>query len=701
MKADLLIEIGTEEIPASYVSPAAAHFTRAFLDMLEEERIGRGAAAEFSTPRRIALLVTGVEEMQRESRREVTGPPARIAFDADGKPTKAAEGFAKTNGVSLDELRVVETPKGKYVAVTVLETPRPARDVIGDILPGVISSIPFPKTMRWEESGFLFARPIRWIVLLYGDDVIPIEIAGVKSGRASRGHRILHGAPVEIPSPAAYEAALKGAFVIPSAKERKARIEREIERVAGEGGESILPDPGLVDQVNFLVEYPHALSGRFDRRYLELPEKVVITAMRSHQRYFALRDRKGSLAPRFITVANGTAKNEPDVRAGNERVLAARLADAEFYWNEDRSVSLADRTARLDRLLWQKGLGSMLDKTERIGRIASAVVKRCAPEMSDTVSRAALLSKADLTTEMIRDGKEFTALQGYMGMEYARESGESDDVALALFEQYLPRFSEDDLPSSIPGAILSLADRADTLAGCLAIGKAPTGSRDPYALRRHARAILRILAGGAVAFPLTDLVGAAVEGYGGIVKNPAAVKEACLGFLAGRMKNLLTEKGFPYDVVDAVLAGGLDDPADVERRTAAITAFRESDTFTGLILGFRRVVNILKKAEEGAGEVDRALLREDAEKRLHAAVEEMIPSLEEAIGARRYRTAMELLLALRGTIDDFFDGVLVMDPDDAVRSNRIALLRRIAHLFNELADLSKVVLEGETDPAKG
>ncbi len=695
MKADLLIEIGTEEIPAGYITPALDHFTRKFSALLADLKIGFGVVESYATPRRLALLIAEVEGMQPDSEKEVTGPPRKVAWDKEGKPTRAAVGFAKTNGVSLDDLRLVETPKGEYVAATVKEKGVPLVEVLADKLPLLVSDIPFPKTMRWEESGFLFARPIRWLVVLHGDEVVPVTIAGVTSSRESRGHRILHPELVAIPSPSRYEAILKEAFVIVSPQERKLLIDEEIQRVTDEVGGKILPDPGLVDQVSFLVEYPHAICGSFDKRYLALPDRVVITAMRSHQRYFSVTDGKGGLFPRFVTIANGTSANENDVRAGNERVLTARLADAEFYWNEDRAISLAERTEMLDRLLWQKGMGSMLDKTHRIEKLVDQIAERSAPDERETAVRAAHLSKADLTTEMIRDGKEFTALQGYMGMEYARESGESEEVCRAIFDQYLPRFSGDELPESVAGALLSLADRIDTTLGCIALGQMPTGSQDPYALRRHARAILRILAEGRTVVPLSELIDMGLASFGSNLKDPARIKKDTIGFLEGRMKNLLTEKGYPYDVVDAVLASGLENPADVERRVGAIRDFREQEEFRSLVLGFKRVVNILKKTEGQSGDVDEGLFQYDEERELFGAVEQMRASFSESLDSNNYRKAMELLISLRGAIDSFFDGVHVMDKDEAVRANRIALLRDIAHLFGNLADLSKVVLEGE------
>lgn len=694
MKKDLLIEIGSEEIPAGYVPPALEAFAEALATKLAEARLTHGAVEKFATPRRLALRVAAVDETQPDLEKEVTGPPKKAAFDAEGKPTKAAIGFAKSQGVPLEALRIALTERGEYVAASVVERGRPVAALLAEMVPEIARSLPFPRTMRWEPSGFLFARPILWIVALFGEEVVPFEIAGVKSGRESRGHRILHPAGVPIPAPRAYEDALRRAGVIASPDERRRLIVEEIDRTLAGSGGTALPDPGLLDTVNYLVEMPRALSGRFDERMLEIPDRVVVTAMRSHQRYFSVVDAEGNLQARFVTIANGISDNEDGIRAGNERVLAARLADAEFYWNEDRAVSPEGRVPMLERVVWQEGMGSLLEKTARLERMAAVLAAEAAPEARETAVRAARLAKTDLTTEMIRDGKEFTALQGYMGMEYARAAGESEAVALAIFEQYLPRFSGDELPGTAAGAILSIADRVDTLLGCLAAGLLPTGSQDPYGLRRHALAVLRMLGEGKIRIPLGRLLAVGAESYGRRIPEPEKTIAEALRFFRGRLRNLLTDKGIPYDIVDAVLEVGIDDPSDLEKRATAIRDFRERESFGRLVLGFKRVVNILKGAEAG-GAVETGLLREAEERILYEAAARAEKGLDRDLAAGDYRGAMSGLLDLREAIDLFFEKVLVMDKDERVRRNRLALLAEIAHLFFRLADLSKVVLEGE------
>jgi len=518
----------------------------------------------------------------------------------------------------------------------------------------------------------------------------------VESGRESRGHRFLHPDPVPIAEPSEYESALRRASVLVDPAERRGEIEKEIARVLSAGEGIVYDDPGLLDTVNFLVERPHALLGRFDERFLDLPDQVVITAMRSHQRYFSVVDGEGKLLPRFVAIANGPTSSEEAVREGNERVLTARLADAEFYWNEDRRLSPAERVETLGRVVWQEGMGTLLEKTERLEAIARKLAREAAPEAEESAARAARLSKTDLTSEMIRDGKEFTALQGYMGMQYARSAGEPEDVAVAIHEQYLPRFSGDKLPSTLPGAVLSLADRVDTLLGCLGAGLVPTGSQDPYGLRRQAIGILRILGEERIPLPLGRLLSIGIDAFGSRIAEPEKVVAEALQFFRGRLRGLLTEKGLPYDVVDAVLETGLDRPADLERRAEAIRDFRETESFEKLVLGFKRVVNILK----GSGErkpVDPSLFREKEEEELHAALARVAGPYEDALGRGEYGKAMELLLGLRDQIDRFFDSVLVMDKEERIRENRFALLAQIAHLFRNLADLSKVVLEGERE----
>lgn len=694
MRKDLLIEIGTEEIPAGYVPPAVKAFTAGLSTRLAEERIAFETVESFATPRRLALRVASVETMQPDRKREVTGPPKRVAFDKDGNPTKAAIGFAKTQGVSVEDLRTVETEKGEYLAVTVTDTGRRTAEILSGLVPELLASLVFPRTMRWEPSGFRFARPIRWIVALLGKDIVPVEVAGVKSGRESRGHRILHPDPVVLAEPSLYEDALLSAGVVVSPTERRERIREEIQRVLRDKGWTVLEDPELLETVNYLVEMPHAVCGGFEESYLEIPDRVVITAMRSHQKYFSIVDGDGKLLPGFVTISNGISDHEDEVRAGNERVLRARLADARFYWDEDRSVSLFDRVENLGRMVWQEGMGSLLDKTVRMERIAGEIADETNPAVRESAVRAARLAKADLTTEMIRDGKEFTALQGYIGMEYARASGEPDDVAAAIHEQYLPRFSGDVLPKSPAGIILSITDRIDTLIGCFGAGLIPSGSQDPYALRRQALGIVRILAEEKIPIPLNTLLAIGIRAYGDRLSEPEKVRENLLRFFRQRIVKLLTGKGLPYDVVDAVLETGLDHPADLERRAEAIRDFRESESFEKLVLGLKRVMNILKGVDI-SGEADRSLFREEEETGLCDTVESIRDKYEKALESADYRCAMEMLLELRGPIDAFFDKVLVMDKDEAIRANRIALLGGTAHLFHSLADLSKVVIEGE------
>ncbi len=693
--SDLLLEIGTEEIPAGYIEPALRAFAKKMKAQLKDARIAHVEIETFATPRRLTLLIRGLATQQEDLDREENGPPKSVAFDKDGNPTKAAIGFAKKNGVEVADLRTIETAKGEYLVASVHEMGRPTAEVLGEIVPVIVAGLPFPKTQRWESTGFLFARPIRWIVALLDQTVVPITIADVTSGRVSRGHRILSPGAIPIAGPDTYEDDLMAAHVVVSPAARRVLIEAAIDAVAQEREVRIIPDDALLEEVTYLVEYPHAILGSFDKRFLALPDRIVTTAMRSHQRYFAVQDETGTLQPHFVTIANGTAANEKSVRAGNERVLTARLADASFYWDEDRATPPADRVAMLERIVWQKGMGSLLDKTERVRTIAEAIAREVAPETQETVSRAAHIAKTDLTTEMIKDGKEFTKLQGYMGMEYARAAGETEAVALAIYEQYMPRFSGDDLPSSVPGAILSLADRVDTMLAAVSLGNMPTGSQDPYALRRHARGILRLLGEGGVDLEVGRLIDLGVEVLGARIEDPAKVKSDTMEFVRGRLENMLGEKGYAYDVVSAVVSLNMDDPADVEERVLAIRDFRETDDFQNLVHGYKRVVNILKKAEGVAGVPDPALFKDDEERALHEAVEAARPHYEAALADRNYRKAMERLITLRGPIDQFFDKVLVMDKDEAIRNNRFALLSGIAQLFGNLADLSKVVLEGE------
>ncbi len=700
MAKPFLLEIGVEEVPAGYIPPALEQLRADAERLLGELRLlapGAGVRT-LGTPRRLVVEASGVLDRQEDREVVSLGPAKRAAFDAAGNATKAAAGFARSRGVAVDALETVATEKGEYVAARVLEKGETAVALLEARLPALVLSLRFPKIMRWEPSGATFTRPIRWILALLGETPLRFRVADVESGRVTYGHRFLAPGPIEVRAPEQYDAALRRAHVVVDPDERKRAIEAALVAAARDAGGRLVPDPDLLDQVAFLVETPGALAGSFDARYLNLPREVVETAMKQHQRYFSVEDAEGRLAPRFLSVVNVPADDAARlaiVRAGNERVLAARLEDAEFYWEEDQKTPLRAKVPLLDRVVWQEKLGTVGEKAKRIERLAlETLVQDPNGRTANLVREAAPLLKADLVTEMIQDGKEFTKLQGFIGREYANRSGEPTEVAQAIYEHYLPRFAGDSLPLTPTGTVLSVADKMDTIVGCFGVGLIPTGSQDPFALRRLARGVLRMLRGTDSEWAIEEIVKAAIKEYKGkLTAEPAKLSADVLTFFDDRLENLLAEEGISYDSVDAALAVTRR-PKEVEERARAIDAFRGSPDFERLAIGYKRVANILKGVEK-TGPVDPKKFADPPEGALHEALVRASADIAKPLADRRYRDVMESLLGLRGVIDTFFDKVLVMAEDAKLRENRLALLGEVRDLFLRFADLSRIVIEGE------
>ncbi|MGQ0722198.1 MAG: glycine--tRNA ligase subunit beta [Candidatus Eiseniibacteriota bacterium] len=692
---DLVCEIGTEEVPAGYLPPAVEQLRSEAQAFFAASRLEPAALETHATPRRLVLLARGVPERQEDRTEVVTGPPWKAAFGPDGRATKAAEGFARGKGLSVENLRPIETERGPYAGATVQVEGRPAVDLLAEALPGILAKLAFPKTMRWGTERFRFPRPIRWILALLGDRVIPFAIEGVSSDRITHGHRVLARGPFPVASAADYPAALGRGRVILVAAERAARIEAALVEAAAKVGGTLVPDPGLVEEVSFLVETPSVIAGTFDREFLELPAPVITTAMRSHQRYFAVVGAGGKLLPNFLAVSNGAPEAAPRVTDGNQRVLRARLDDARFYWNEDLRTTLEAKVPSLQRVVWLEGFGSLGDKSARVAKLAAFLAERLPAETRAAVQRASLLAKADLVCAMIRDGKEFTALQGVMGREYALRQGEPEEVAAALEEQYRPRFAGDALPATEAGACLALADRLDTMIGVWAAGQKPTGSKDPFALRRGALGIIRILADRRRDVSVRSLLARAAEGYGVVVPEP--VVGECADFVRDRLAGwLVDEAGIAADVVAAVLAAADPNPLDALARARALAELRDArrEDFEALAAGFKRARNILKKdSAEGAPEA--ALLSERAERALFDAWIAVESAVAEAEREHRYADAFAGLASLRAPIDGFFDHVLVLAEDPRVRVNRLRLLGRIVDRVQGLADLSRLAVPEE------
>jgi glycyl-tRNA synthetase beta chain len=692
MTKDLVFEIGVEEIPASYVPPALAELESALRAGLSGARLAFESLDTYATPRRLAAIARGVVARQDDLEREAAGPPAKVAFGPDGAPTKAALGFAKAQGVDVSALEVRETDRGPYVFARVTDRGRAATEVLPECLKTAVESLSFPKTMRWGPDQ-RFARPIRWMVALLDGEVLDLSVAGVRAGAETYGHRAWSPGPHRVHGAADYADLLRRSHVVVDHRERRSAIERDAEARAAECGGRLVRDDALLDEVTFLVEQPTVFAGRFDERFLKLPRPVIIAAMKGHQRYFAVETPSGGLMPFFLCVMNGPPDNVDGIRRGNERVLVSRLDDAEFYWHEDTKTPLADKVDALRNVVWLEGLGSLYEKTGRLETLSRLLASALGAADADTVARAARLAKADLVTEMVKDGKEFTALQGVMGREYARVSREPEAVAVAVYEHYLPRFAGDDLPASEAGTILSMADKLDSIAGCFSAGLVPSGSQDPYALRRQAIGVLRMIDEKALGLSLGDAVRGALKGYAIDDGRLAEVAGSVLEFLRQRTRGYLMDAGFSYDLVDAVLEASFDDLMGARSRLVALTHFRANEDFAGLVIGARRVSNILK------GQPERPLvsgsLVEQAETDLEAAARAASGRVAEAVKSGDFDAAVKELLNLRRPIDAFFDGVMVMVEDEQVRNARLGLLTFVRRLFLTIADFAKVVLEGE------
>lgn len=690
-RAELLIEVGTEEIPAGFLARALVELEASVPAALAAARLSHGAVHVAGTPRRIAIAVADLAGRQPDVSERVVGPPVQAAFDKAGAPTRAALGFAEKNGVDLASLERTEVAgkKGQYVACTRREPGRAAMEVLPSLVTGLLGGVAWPKVMRWGTGEHSFVRPVHWLVLLYGGEVVPAQFAGVRSGRATRGHRFLAPGSIDLDGTrAGYLGALRAAHVIVDPERRRTMITAELARIEKETGARVRPDPALLDEVSFLVEYPVAVCGEFDRAFLEVPEAVVVSAMRAHQRYFAMEDAAGRLANRFTTIAGTVVRDPAVVRAGNERVLAARLADARFFFREDRRHSPDELAARLDGVVFQKKLGTLAAKVERVVALARAIAAELGVEATP-VARAAALCKFDLTTAMVG---EFPDLQGVMGRRYAELAGEDPRVCAAIAEHYLPRGAKDDTPGSDVGAVVGLADRLDTLLRCFDVGLAPTGSADPYGLRRAALGVLRILLARDWRASLSALLSLAARPGGGLGAAADATGAQVVDFLRTRLRGHLVDAlDLAADCVDAALAAGFDDVPDARARAAALSRLRARADFEPLAAAFKRVANILK-GEVVAGQPDPAVFVEEDERGLWTSFREIQGRADGRLRERDYAGALAVLAELKAPVDRFFDKVLVMDKDERVRANRLALLGRINATFTRIADFRQLAV---------
>jgi len=687
---DLVLEIGTEELPPGDIAPALRQLAAGVQNALTDLRIDAGAMRTYGTPRRLALLCAGVASRQRPFTREVRGPAAQAAFDAEGRPTQAATGFARSQGVAVDRLRVREVEGRRYVVAVIEEPGTSATEVLPASLAAVAGSLTFTKTMRWGSGEWRFARPIRWVVALLGSSVVPVEIAGIRAGRVTRGHRALSRGPRPVASAPAYPRVLRTSGVMGDPDDRRRVIVRQATALAQQAGGTPVLTPRLLDEIVMSTEHPQALRGAFASEFLSLPDPVLVTVMQHHQKYFAVEGAGRRVLAHFIAVRDGDTKHLATVRQGHEWVLHARLADARFFFQEDRKRRLEDYLAGLDGVVFQAQLGTMADKTRRLVALARhlAGLLLLDGRTTEALLRAAALCKADLVTRMVG---EFPELQGVIGQTYAALDGEPAEVARAIGEHYRPTGSDDSAPKTHVGALLGLIDKIDTLIGTMAVGLKPTGSQDPYGLRRAAQGIVEIVLMLRLRLPLRQLAEAAAAGYRGAAR-PGLVDEV-VDFVRERLRTTLIERGIRYDLVDAALAVSGDDVLAGADRAQALQHAASSGEFRTLYVAYDRASRIL--GADGRPEVDPDKFEAPIERRLHEAVTTAAPRVRAAAADGDYAAAMSVLLPLAAPVDQMFDDVLIMAPDPAVRANRLALLRSVVELFRLVADFSKVVMADE------
>ncbi|CEJ72676.1 glycyl-tRNA ligase subunit beta [[Clostridium] sordellii] len=686
MKNYLLFEIGVEELPARYVNSAMEQLKLNIVKSFDENRITYDSVNVYSTPRRLTVVVDNICERQEDLEEEVKGPAKKIAVDADGNFTKPLLGFMKSKGIKEEDLYFKQVGKEEYAFGKIKQEGKLTSEVLKTVLPEAIKSMTFPKAMRWGGKNMRFIRPIRWMVCILNDSVLDIELEGIVSGNVTKGHRFLGESEFEVNTLDEYLAKLKENFVILNQDERKSIIKEQCEEVAKSLGGEIELDEELLEEVTHLVEYPTAFYGEFDEDYAKLPKEVVITPMKQHQRYFpVLKD--GKLLPNFIAVRNGDSHRIDNVKSGNEKVLEARLADALFFYKEDTKKSLESYIEKLKTVVFQAKLGTVYDKTLRIEKLANDILDKLNElGVKEDTLRAAKLCKADLVTGMVF---EFTELQGVMGREYAKVSGENENVAEAIFEHYLPRFAGDILPKTKEGIVLSIADKLDSIAGFFAIGIQPTGSQDPYALRRQALGIINILMDNNLDISLKELVDLTLDNYSFIEFNKEEVLNQIMDFFKDRIKNLFRDLGIRYDVIDAILSSNIDDIADMYARANALNSWIDKDELVEMLTAFNRVATLAQKAE--TDKVDINLMREEAEFNLYQQFQEIRSNVEHLLADKEYTKALDAFASLRPAIDNMFDSVMIMDKDEAIKNNRLAILKQIYDIMLNICDLSKIV----------
>lgn len=683
-QADFLIELGTEELPPKALKSLQDAFADGLLQRLESAGLSYGDSHRYGAPRRLALWVEDLQLSQPDEAFERRGPAVKAAFDADGKPTKAAEGFASSNGVSVDQLQRLSTDKGEWLVYRGVEPGKASLQLLPELVQQTLDALPIPKRMRWGSSRVEFVRPVQWLVMLLGDEVVPAEVYGVESGNESRGHRFHAPESITLHRPSDYAEALKKAYVLADFDQRRETIKREAERVASEAGVQVVIDDDLLDEVTALNEWPVALLGRFEKRFLDVPAEALISSMQEHQKYFPTVTKDGELAPSFVFIANLESRDPSQVIAGNEKVIRPRLADAAFFWDTDRKTPLADRVEKLKSVTFQQQLGTLFDKAERLQAIAAEIARRLGDDV-DSAERAAWLAKADLVTDMVF---EFDDMQGIAGYYYALNDGEKLPVAQAIAEQYLPAGAGGNLPTTRTGMAVALADRLDNLAGLFGIGQPPTGTKDPFALRRAALGVLRIMVERELDLDLRELVVFAADQHAELPQRDSVVAQV-VSYALDRFSAWYSDAGIRPDVFQAVRALELSRPLDIDRRVQAVANFSVLEQAEALAAANKRVSNLLSKAgDEVATEVDAGLFTEAPEGQLWNAIQSAEAEVSPLLAKSDYQASLQRLAGLRDSVDAYFDGVMVMTDDAAVRANRLAVLARLRQLFLQVADIS-------------
>ncbi|MEO0199386.1 MAG: glycine--tRNA ligase subunit beta [candidate division WOR-3 bacterium] len=689
--SDFLLEVGVEELPALEIYNIAEQFQKEFDDFLREKRIAHGGIRVFFTPRRIAVYIRDISRYQDVWETEVTGPPARVAFNQDGSPTKALLGFLESKGIGIENIYIEETKKGSYIKAKIKEGGKPTVDLLKEFITNLFSSLKLSKSMRWNGSGFKFLRPIRWLLCLMDESIVELEIAGIKASNISYGNRLKGNKEIFITHPSQYLEKLRENFVIADPDERKKLIVEKMESILKEYDYTWDRDEDLLNEVVNLVEYPGVILGSFEERYLELPEAVIITAMKQHQRYFAVRDKNGKLVNRFLSTINNTEDLRDNITPNHEKVLRARLEDAEFYMKEDLRIPLEERVEELKKVVYRENLGTIYDKLVRVEELLKEILPGYKDKVDEPLLRKALyLTKVDLTTLMIKDGKEFTKLEGVIGMEYALKQGKDKRLARIIYDHVLPRFPGDELPETLEGALISICDKIDTLLAFLKSGVEISASQDPFGLRRTLYAIFEIIKEKRIRFHIGRLVNKGAE----LLEMGSTDVGKFLNWLWVKLESYLEEKeGIRYDIVDCVVYANKGDIWDVMERARVLNRFylESPEEFEKVVIGQKRANNILSGIEN-LPPLDVNLFEKEEERELHRVLVESEPKVKSAVLEEKYEEALNILRNLKPYIDEFFDEVFVMVEDEKLRNNRLALLLELRECFRHYGDFSKIVI---------